>query len=244
VGQVGDEIRVTGSRVVDPGGIFNQPDLGMNFNGIRTALQARLTITDNEVHNAGYAGVMIGPATVSLAVEDNTVDGYCLLLNDCGGIYFNGMTNTLQNSQTLARNIFSGSMGNTTGVPAGRPPLAAGVYLDHGASHFTVAANRVEQSHSHIGGIFLHGGTANVISGNTINATLGPAFGMRKIEPNYPAMDGNTVRLNGFTTSSNSHAVIRLVDPSDGDCADMQPAIAGNNTLTHTTVPGWLYMCQ
>ena len=242
---VADEIRVTNNTVVDPGAIHNQRDLAMNFNGIRAARQARLTIANNTVYGSGYAGAMIGPATVSLSVLENTFTDYCLLLNDCGGVYFNGTDNTLESDQEISWNTFSGGVGNTAGVPSALQRFAAvGVYLDLGASHVRVEGNRIERFRSKGGGIFLHGGTWNLIRDNTVVATQGPAFGMRRLGLEYPSMGANIVERNAFSTASDTYAVIRFVDPWSSDCSEMYDAIRDDNVMTHSTRPGFLYMCE
>ena len=241
-----ESAEIVDNLVTEPGPIHNQPSLIMNFNGIRVGGNvSTVALERNTVKNAGYAGVMLGPATSSLTVANNKVDGYCELLNDCGGIYYNGMNNTLKTNQFVSGNTFSGSLGNTNGIPSGlKLPIAVGVYLDHGTSDFVLRKNTITGSHSTAGGIFLHGGNNNLVDDNTVLATHGPAFGMRKIEPDFSSMSGNNVTNNNFTTSSAEYAVIRFIDPSGNNCAGMFSVLAASNTLTHTVNPTFLQMCQ
>ena len=240
-----ESVEIVDNLVTKPGRIHNQPSLIMNFNGIRVSGARRVAVERNTVKKAGYAGVMLGPATNSLEVADNKVDGYCELLNDCGGFYYNGKTNALKTNQVVSGNTFSGSLGNTNGIPSSlKLPIAVGVYLDHGTSDFVIRQNTITGSQSRAGGIFLGGGNNNLVDDNIVLATYGPAFCMRKIEPNFPSMSGNNVTNNSFTTSSAEYAVIRFVDPSGNNCAGMSSVLSASNTLTHTVTPTFLQMCQ
>ena len=236
---------VVDNSVSSPGALHNQPSLQMAFNGVRTGgATPAVTVARNTITSAGYAGVMLGPATASLKVSDNKINGYCQLLNDCGAIYYNGKTNKLKVSQLISGNIMSGSLGNLTGVPKTYVPLAVGVYLDHGTSDFVVRKNTVTASRSRAGGIFLHGGDRNLVEGNVVVASHGAAFGMRKIEPSFPSMSANKVTNNSFTTNSAGHPVIRFIDPSGKKCAGMKGVIAASNKLVNKAAPKLLYECK
>jgi hypothetical protein len=66
------------------------------------------------------------------------------------------------------------------GTPHAGDPLAAAVYLDHSASDFVVRDNTIDDVHSAIGGIFLHGGQRNQVLSNRVHSRWGPAFAMRR----------------------------------------------------------------
>lgn len=126
-------------------------------------------IQANHVTNSGYVGIFAG---MNSTVSRNLVEDSCLVLDDCGALYTNGVESTGQpRPVTLAQNtafmdnIVQRVHGNPHGKPVGLKPGVRGIYLDGDSNTVTVARNTMAGSNQH--GISING-TNNVITDNTI----------------------------------------------------------------------------
>ncbi|WP_151447522.1 right-handed parallel beta-helix repeat-containing protein [Lacisediminimonas profundi] len=108
-------------------------------------------VFNNKVLNSSYIGIRVHR---NATVSNNLVDGACLVLSDCGGIY-----TFAPDRQPLEVRI----EGNTVRNLAGR--YAYAVYLDDSANGVTVSRNMLVNNP---GGIEIHNGFNNVISDNVI----------------------------------------------------------------------------
>lgn len=119
----------------------------------------RATVRANRITGASYHGIR---TTGSSSIIDNVIDGVCLALDDCGGIYVYGAA-TLGTSVT--GNIVSNIVGNLLGKPAGTTVQSEGIYLDDHANGVSVNGNTVSGAET---GILLHNAFNNTLSGNVL----------------------------------------------------------------------------
>jgi parallel beta-helix repeat protein len=140
------------------------------------------TITNNRVTNAAYTGIRFYR---NATVTGNTVDGACLMLSDCGGLY-----TAARDKQPLNTRIESNVIQNVgKGVR-----LAWGIFLDDFANGVTVSGNTVAGSGN---GLFIHNGFGNLIQGNAFSASSQSHLQM--YESAAGAVKNNTVSGNTFT---------------------------------------------
>lgn len=88
----------------------------------------------NVIKNIANQG--IGTSNVGgQQIRINYIDSFCVILNDCGGIYRTSANNS--NPQVIDGNIVLDGIGDTTNN------FVAGIYLDENASNETVTNNTV-----------------------------------------------------------------------------------------------------
>ncbi|MDB5841918.1 MAG: right-handed parallel beta-helix repeat-containing protein [Herminiimonas sp.] len=112
-------------------------------------------VRNNAVTNSGYIGIrFFRDATVS----GNTVDGACLVLTDCGGLYSFAEDRLALNSRIDGNTIRNAG-------PAQR--LAWGIFLDAYANSVTITNNHVSGNGN---GMMIHNGYNHIVTGNTFSA--------------------------------------------------------------------------
>src|SRR3569832_847490 len=111
-------------------------------------------IIDNKVLNSSYIGIRVHRDAV---VSDNLVDGACLILTDCGGIY-----TFAPHKEALNVRIERNTIKNL----AQRQAYA--VYLDDNANGVTVANNVIENNP---GGLEMHNGFNKLITEKVFKAS-------------------------------------------------------------------------
>jgi len=140
-------------------------------------------IIDNKVLNSSYIGIRVHRDAV---VSDNLVDGACLILTDCGGIY-----TFAPHKEALNVRIERNTIKNL----AQRQAYA--VYLDDNANGVTVANNVIENNP---GGLEMHNGFNNLITGNVFKASGYEHILMNETTPS-PSVRQNQIVKNVFVSS-------------------------------------------
>lgn len=113
-------------------------------------------VSGNSVSNSGYIGIRTFRDSV---VSGNVVDGACLVLTDCGGIF-----NSARDGLPLNARI----EGNTVSRVGVDQRLAWGIYLGDGANGLEVSNNTVSGSGN---GMLLYDGHDVVVRGNTFSGS-------------------------------------------------------------------------
>lgn len=125
-----------GKEVIQDSRIDNAGTVGMPANAraaINLTQSSGARVLRNHVSSAGYIGIrVLGEANV----RDNTVDGACIVLTDCGGIF-----TFARDKQVLNTRI----EGNTIRNVGPNQRLAWGIYLSEYANAVMVANNTVAQ---------------------------------------------------------------------------------------------------
>lgn len=130
--------------------------------GMPTNVHAAINLTagsgavvqGNAVTNAGYIGIRVFR---NASVSNNTVDGACLVLTDCGGIFTSAPDKAALNTRIE---------GNTIRNVGRNQRLAWALYLGDYANGVTVAGNTASASGN---GMEILNGFNNVVSGNTFS---------------------------------------------------------------------------
>jgi parallel beta-helix repeat protein len=110
-------------------------------------------IENNKIVNSSYIGIRVHKNAV---VRNNVIDGACLILTDCGGIY------------TFARDKLPSNVlieGNTIKNLAQRYAFA--VYLDDYANAVIVTGNTITDNPS---GVMMHNGFNNLVTKNVFSS--------------------------------------------------------------------------
>jgi parallel beta-helix repeat protein len=148
--------------------------------------QARNVIVQrNRISNSAYIGIRVFRDAM---VSDNVITHACLRLADCGGIYTFARDRQRLNVR-IERNQIS--------KLAGRNAYA--IYLDDFANGVTVTANRLVDNP---GGIELHNGFDNEISGNHFVNSRYEHMLFNETAP-FASITGNRVHRNRFSGAAN-----------------------------------------
>jgi parallel beta-helix repeat protein len=169
----------------------------MSDGGIFFGQSTGHTISNNTVKNSGYVGIQVTKNS-NTVVENNVVDGACLELDDCGGIYTAAPDRTALNTRIV---------GNTVKNVKGQ--LGYGIYLDDSATGVTVTKNNISNSSW---GLMVHNGFNNELSNNTFSAST--FTHMRFGENSSDAITNNRVTNNTFV-STNGEKMYDLGSNSD-----------------------------
>lgn len=183
-------LEIRGNRISRAGRIGIQPQLTMQFNGIRAAGFGRADIRENEISDVGYAGIMLaergsfaaGSGKAQLVIAGNRISRFCQMLNDCGAIYINGGGKGRDKpapvdasiEKRIVNNSVSDPEPNLQGLPAGEAAgsaprnktgawvrMVGAVYLDHGASGYDIRGNTVDGLYTPYGWSVFNGGIEN-----------------------------------------------------------------------------------
>lgn len=154
-------MKVVNNTIVDSGvavsgnAVLSVPVRGLG--AIRAGTAA--TVSQNRITNASYHGVFVSPGS---AITSNVITGACSALDDCAGIYANGVNN----GSSITGNLVIGSRGAMAGKPTtNQRTQAQGIYLDESASLVTVTDNTATDNDN---GIQVHVSANNVIRGNKL----------------------------------------------------------------------------
>lgn len=200
----GSEIENSGVVVNASGRIASLPS--PSFGALATGPKS--VIRDNRLHNISYAGIAVGSDSV---VSGNVVDTYCMILNDCGGIYTFGAARLL-----IENNFVTNGIGADYGIPAGMSSHTNGIYFDHGTNLSTARGNTIVNADS---GMQFNDSFKNIIennkfygnrvrqmwlqqSGRELNATLGNVY-------------GNVVRNNQFFPTTGGVSLFQTAATAD-----------------------------
>ncbi|WP_151446626.1 right-handed parallel beta-helix repeat-containing protein [Lacisediminimonas profundi] len=148
---------------------------------INLTLSANSTIQNNTVINSGYIGIRFFRNS---SVLSNTVDGACLVLTDCGGMY--GMAD---DGSPLGGRID----GNTISRVGAGQRLAWGIYLD-AANGMSILNNRFS---GNANGINIQDSSNLTASGNSFENSQRAHVQMVETA-GAPKVRGNSLRGNSF----------------------------------------------
>jgi parallel beta-helix repeat protein len=148
----GNEV-ITNSRI-DSSGVIGMPT---NAHAAINLTASNIhTISNNTVTNSGYVGIrFFRNATLS----QNTVDGACLVLTDCGGVY------SYASDQLPLNATIDGNTIKNVGVGQ---KLAWAVYLSDYASSVVVRNNTIAGNGN---GMMIFDGFNNTVTGNTFSSS-------------------------------------------------------------------------
>ncbi|NHE55564.1 right-handed parallel beta-helix repeat-containing protein [Cyclobacterium plantarum] len=114
------------------------------------------TISNNTIKNSGYVG--IGFRGSNTLVNNNYINGFCLVKGDGGGIYsYTGGTRKQYLNRKIIGNIIQNGVGAREGTSlqgSDFPAPAEGIYLDDDAANILVAENTISGIANK--GIYLH----------------------------------------------------------------------------------------
>jgi parallel beta-helix repeat protein len=139
---------------IDASGTFGMPT-SMHA-AINLVSSTGATVRDNTVTNSSYIGIRVFRSAVAAR---NTVDGACLVLSDCGGIYISAPDGLALNTRIE---------GNTMRNVGKTFRLAWGLQMDNKANGVTVSGNTFSGNRN---GIMMYNGFANSIVSNTFSAS-------------------------------------------------------------------------
>jgi len=125
---------------------------------IRTNVSDNLLIEHNQVLNSGYLGIIfLGNNTL---VQNNFVNGFCLVKDDGGGIYTYQATGT----QRVLNNIVLNGLGAPDGTND-HVASAQGIYIDDYSANVEVAGNT--SANNSYAGLILHNSSYINVHDNT-----------------------------------------------------------------------------
>lgn len=208
----------TGVRLIDSD--IEDSGVIVNANGQITSLPSishgaidtgkKSVIKDNRVRNTSYLGIAVSDDGV---VSGNSLETFCLVLNDCGGLYNFGASRAL-----FENNIVSDGRGSINGIPRGLNTHTVGVYFDRGTNAGVVRNNTVSGVDS---GMQLHDARNNTIEGNKFYGNKIQQMWFQQASSEFNGLlgnvFGNTVRNNQFYPISTGTALLlggRTADPS------------------------------
>jgi parallel beta-helix repeat protein len=142
---------VTNSTIVSTG-MVGMPKRSKG--GIVFEIGSGQRVENNKILNSSYIGIRVHKNAI---VRNNLIDGACLILTDCGGIY------------TFARDKLPSNVlieGNTIKNLAQRYAFA--VYLDDFANGVTVTGNTIANNPS---GVMMHNGFNNLVTRNLFSSS-------------------------------------------------------------------------
>ncbi|MBI5544991.1 MAG: right-handed parallel beta-helix repeat-containing protein [Deltaproteobacteria bacterium] len=210
-------VTIRGNTFHANGSLGTQDEPGQSLSSI--TVSGSFLVEGNRIADSGYAGISVGSSPTGAGVlRGNDVSNYCLQLNDCGGIYVNGYATRADPASSapvlIEGNLVRGGAPNVRGVHDPTWMLAAGVYLDWMMSNVTVRDNAVLSNTSRVGGVFLHGGSNNLVEENTVFQIHWPDLSVAydSNQPDPKVMTGNTSRANVFYTQSATNGNVLLRD--------------------------------
>tara|TARA_R110001592_G_scaffold105579_3_gene296905 strand:+ start:180648 stop:185162 length:4515 start_codon:yes stop_codon:yes gene_type:complete len=124
------------------GGSQNQDN---NGNGILISGN-NILIENNTIKQTGFNGIHFSGNNIS--IKNNLIQEFCLLKNDCGGIYtFGGKTITNFSNRVIESNIILDGLSTNNGTPhhesATHNPQGSGIFLDDNVNGVTVIKNTI-----------------------------------------------------------------------------------------------------
>jgi len=157
----------------------------------------KTAISGNTVTNSGYIGV--SSYGDEITISNNYINGSCLVLDDCGGIYTANIT-AYDTSGTISGNTIINSIGNWDGT-AYTYTQAHGIYLDNEAPDLVISNNTIYNAKAY--GIFINGGYNNTVSGNYVYGA--GMYGIMTMETHTSGeVHDNVITSNLFETVATS----------------------------------------
>jgi parallel beta-helix repeat protein len=167
---------ITNSTVSNTGmsGMPSTTDAGIMFGDGGTN-----TIDNVRVTNSGYHGISV-LHNRNTSVKNSVVDGACVRLHDCGGIY-TGARDKLPLTLLIDNNTVTNVKGSEN----------VGIYLDDHANGVTISRNKVSNTTR---AMFLHNSFDTVISNNTLASS--------EVAHLQFSQDAGTIRNNKVTNNT------------------------------------------
>jgi parallel beta-helix repeat protein len=129
---------------------------------------ANNSITDNQISNTGYVPIDFnGDGTL---IQNNSINNYCMVKDDCGGIYtWSNGHDTASVTRNITGNIILNGVGAVNGANPNGTAIgqANGIYLDDGTINVSVKNNFIQSAAR--GGIYLHNVQNVTVDSNTID---------------------------------------------------------------------------
>jgi parallel beta-helix repeat protein len=194
----------TGNIITNVGVVRGQAYDGGRSIGISVSSQ-NAAIKYNTIKNVSYAGIYISYSMGTGIVQNNFIDGTCVVLDDAGGIYTTGVDAGVR---TIDHNIIINTIGNREGTNNTTRVLSGGIYLDELSSNVTVTNNTVANGLS--AGIKMHKASNNTVNNNTsFNNSLWQIYFQNATSS--PAIYGNTLNNNIFFSKASSQLTLGFV---------------------------------
>lgn len=168
------------NSAIDASGVIGMPTNA--HAAIYLAHGSGATIENNSITNSGFVGIR---SFRDATVARNTVDGACLVLGDCGGLY-----TSAPDGQPLNARI----EGNTVLNVGTAQRLAWGIYLDDRANGVTLAGNNLAGNRN---GVMMINSFNNTVTGNTFSRS-GQAHLEMAETGSAPTVRENSVSGNTF----------------------------------------------
>ena len=130
------------------------------YNAVMLSATTGHSILNNSIVNSGSNGIMVSGANIT--ISNNFVNYSNLILNDGGGIYTSGPSNS---NTLINNNIVLNSIGNTEGGDT-QISISEGIYLDELSNSVTVSENTCALNG--YSGIKLHKANTCTIQNNTL----------------------------------------------------------------------------
>lgn len=239
-----DTLVIQSNTLNNNGSLGNQANPGQQLDGITMFNVKVATITDNVIRNSGYAGIImsyenVNTAQDSIVISSNTIENFCLYLNDCGGIYLNGANFSPTLRSEVGFNTVINGVGDNGGTLYGNNPypiIVSGIYLDWYASNVNVHHNTINRTVGD-GGVKINGGNNNTIDSNVIyQYSTWPTIYFLK-RPDSRFNPPTIYPMSGNVTSNNQFFVEKIFNNTQ-DMVFRNTADSDNNfgTFTNNTI--------
>ena len=195
-------IDISNNLVNNTGNVGTSPK--NSYAGIDVFSGTSININNNTVINNGYLGIeFFGDQNI---IQNNVIDRSCLILDDCGGIYNNGIyDNSTPTSWTniIRGNTVSNSIGNFDGTDY-TSTQANGIYLDsssYGNYGFSLFNNTISNVDI---GIYVSNGHNDTVQNNSVYGARMYALHISENSLWAGLVYGNVVTGNTFEMVSSS----------------------------------------
>jgi len=181
-----------GGETIKNSRIDSSGTIGMPTNAraaINLTASAGSNIANNTVTNSGYIGIR---SFRNGTVSGNTVDGACLVMTDCGGI-FNSAPDKAPLNARIENNVI-----RNVAYPQGGQRLVWAIYLGDYANGVTVASNTIV---GNTNGLNIFDGFSNSIVGNAFSNSTQAHIQMAE-DGSSPSVRNNVVSGNSFTAKN------------------------------------------
>lgn len=154
------------NNIIRKTGLF--PGMGFNtgnsFSGLISENSNGSLFEYNQIDSSGFGGIEFSGN--NLTIKNNLVNYYALTLDDIGGIYSSGGsdTNIISTNRKITGNIIL----NGIGIPEGTTVnygLTGGIYLDNNCTNMQITGNTCFNNYW---GLIVHNSKKNLIRANTL----------------------------------------------------------------------------
>jgi parallel beta-helix repeat protein len=207
---------ITDCRVTHTGTIPGMGNAEHSYIGIQID-GSNNTVQYNTVDTTGYVGIFFWHSN-STTVRNNSVDYFCFVKDDGGGIYtWSGDIDSAarRDAGVIGGNIVLNGVTASGGTDSAHASIADGIYLDENSSGVEISGNTIAHCTS---GIFLQDAHEVTVKGNTLYDNGA------QIELRHPLMTG-TLRNNEIAnnTAVAARSEQNLLVLSSAVSADVSP---------------------